>query len=57
MKILVEHGSDVNAADEKGRTPLRYAVDRNTEWTVSVVEFFLENNYGLTALHSAAGAA
>ena len=32
MKILVDDESNVNATDEKGRTPLYYVADQNTEW-------------------------
>ena len=42
MKILIEHGSNVNEEDVHGLTPLFWADNANTEWTWSIVKFLRE---------------
>jgi ankyrin repeat protein len=60
VRILIEHGADVNARDESGGTVLFFALGDNTP--VEVIKFLLtrgahpglKDDYGTTVLHEAA---
>lgn len=59
MEALLEHGADVNGADDEGRTALHYAVWRLEKETVSRLlesgaDVNAVDNIGQTALHWAA---
>ena len=41
MKLLIEHGANINAKDKMGRTPLYCALERGND--IEMVKFFVEN--------------
>lgn len=60
LKVLVDAGSDINAVDKNGFTPLMFSTDYDfTDTALFLIEqeninLNLSNSYGFTALHYAA---
>ena len=61
LKLLLEHGADINFADKQGNTALIIAAKRQADWTVKTLldagaDPSIENNKGFTALDYARSA-
>eukprot|EP01039_Chlorochromonas_danica_P010314 gene10314-11414_t len=56
MKVLMEHGGNINARTTAGRTPLMYAVEFEQEDCVVWLVHYMKSTYGIaTTTHSSGG--